>query len=735
MGPWARSHCAVLGRSLIAWLALATSVFGMESASLRPAPQPLLADAPRIGVNLGGWSTWGADQLMNNVLKNPGFENTLDRSLVVVREIAGRVVADDAPWLARGDGFWAGGRFEVRTGRAAGASGNILASVRAGKDGPDSFTLDPFPVGLSRGDAIAVSVARAAGGVPLWWVGGGNVATTTADARPGSPGRQALRLIAARGKRSQLNHYLDAIGERAGKLLPVRGTWELSFWARGNGYRDRLEVTFARRGSPAFLRQSIALGHEWKRYAYRFDSDDTGAADILTLAFEIEGGEALLDDVSLGELQAGPGGFRKEVAALLRQLRPGYLRDWQGQLGDTLENRLAAPYARHPVRYRPGEAEQLYLYGLPEFLELCAAVGAQPWVVAPPLMGDAEWRAFGAYLARMAAQYRFREILLEFGNENWNPLFRPGGFVAEAAQAQAADRAFRLVKAGAGGYNGIVTLVNAQFVNAASWGRLAGLSREAARVAVAPYFLYTLERATPQGAAAAAFTDGDDLLRAGIGPAAAHGKGVAVYEVNFHTTGGEADAALRDLAVSGAHSGAALARRLLQSMLAGVREQAVYALAGFDSYTDTRKLTRLWGVARDLAPGQLRPTGLALELLNSAVGGAVRASDCAGTPCDRLTAAWFGQGAQMRLAVVSAAASPILVRTAFPCSQPLSLRVLDGSDPAANNETPGASAVAIAPGHARCTGAWEFVLPPHSLAVFSQKPAGAALSRNPSALQ
>ncbi|UCG98640.1 MAG: hypothetical protein JSW31_06225, partial [Burkholderiales bacterium] len=77
---------------------------------------------------------------------------------------------------------------------------------------------------------------------------------------------------------------------------------------------------------------------------------------------------------------------------------------------------------------------------------------------------------------------------------------------------------------GAGSYRGIVPVVNAQFVNPASWGRLASLSREAKRIAVAPYFLYRLDRTSTEQAVTAAFGESLSPLREGIAAPAALGK-------------------------------------------------------------------------------------------------------------------------------------------------------------------------------------------------------------------
>jgi hypothetical protein len=264
-------------------------------------------------------------------------------------------------------------------------------------------------------------------------------------------------------------------------------------------------------------------------------------------------------------------------------------------------------------------------------------------------------------------------------------------------------------------------------VNPSSWSRLASHSREAARIAVAPYFLYRLESVSEAEAVEAAFADTLGPLREGVPGAAAQGKGVAVYEVNFHTTEGAAPSALRDLAVAGSHAGSALAQQLLGAMLAGVREQAVYTLAGFDAYTGERRLVRLWGVARDLAPGRLRPTGLALKLLNTAVEGEARAAHCRGdaASCGSITAAWFQGPHRSALAVASRAPQTLRVRTGLSCATAVSVQLLDGSDPARNNETH--EAVRIERAQATCDAGWAFDLPARSVAVLHAVPQAAGV--------
>lgn len=677
-----RRWCALLASGLLLVGCNALS----STATLTPEGPPLEVDLPRYGLNLGGSGTWGAEQLRANILANPGFEAVLDRSIVIVKEADGRRIVDDTAWLARPDGFWSGGRFDIRSGSAAGRSGRV-ADSRKRADGLAEISLDGNADGLAAGDVVVLTRDADLQVAPGWWQGkGSRIANARDEVRPGSAGRQSVRLLATPGQSAELLHYFDNIADRAGKLLPVRGKWKLELWARAASPGARLQVHFDRNGHEVFLDAKVPLQRIWQRHVFEFEGRDDGPPGVLTLGITASEGEVLIDDAYLGEVEAGPGGFRRVAVDTLKTLHPGFLRDWQGQLGDTLDNRLAVGSGHRPVRYRPGDNEAQNHYGLTDFFALCAEVGAQPWVVAPTTLDDDEWRRFGAWLREAADRHRFDIVMLEFGNENWNAIFRPGGIPAAATHAAVADRAFRLLREGSRNDPRIVTVANAQFVNPDSPRETGALSREAARIAVAPYFLYRLNAGTTLPAAQrAAFEESGELIRREAQTARAQGKRLAVYEENFHTTLGTADAATRNAVVAGAASGPALARRLLQGTLAGIREQAVYSFAGFDSYLQEGKgLVRLWGITRDLADAdRLRPTGLALAMLNRAAGGAAQAVKCSGAHCADLTAVSFDQG--RRVAVVSARGEAL--QLSLPCRQDrLEVELLDGSDAALSNE-------------------------------------------------
>lgn len=670
-GPWTLRARAALAGCL---LALAAPVAPQAQApSPTQAVPPLsqaslslgtpLGELPRIGVNLGGRTVWGAEQLMRNVLRNPGLEAVQDGTLIVVGRADAHGVEDDTPWTARTPGFWAGARFEVLSGQAAGQQGRVLDNHRSTAALPDRLALQPMPAGLQRGDVLVLQGSQDHTPAPLWWTQGAVLASV--DTRPGSPGQRSLRLLGTPGQPASLFHHLDSIGARAGKLLPVRGSWRLTLWARAGSAGARLHLRFGRQGRAAWVDRQLTLGPAWQAIELPFDGREdsiSGPAGPLMLSVTADQGEVVVDDLFMGPQGDTPGGFRDELVQTLRALRPGYLRDWQGQLADTAANREAEPFARRPTRYRAGGHEVQYAYSLPEFLALAAAVGARPWVVLPATSTPQEAQAFGQALRRGWQRHGFDEIVVEHGNEHWNAVFRPAGIADTATLAAVADRAFLALREGAGPEPPLHRVLGAQYVNPAAAQRLARLSAHSEGVAVAPYLHHRQDAAdSTEAALDRALHESAEPLRQALAGAGLRGKSVDVYEVNFHTTGGTATAAQRDAVLASPAAGTALLRRLMQAAALGVRRQAVYRLAGYDSYTDSRELVLLFGITRDLATAaNWRPTGQALQALNSAVGGPAHAAACAGAACGEVTALAFGGGS--RWVIASSANTAVQVR-------------------------------------------------------------------------
>ncbi|MGY6586762.1 MAG: hypothetical protein ACXIUB_00590 [Wenzhouxiangella sp.] len=631
------------------WLAIAGTLASLTAALItdRPADaqaaadippllitfsaEPSLHQVPGIGLNLGTWTSWGAEQLSRNVLKNPGFEGVIDRALVRVVDVAPGRFSDDQAWLARPDGFWAGAQWRVVTGAAAGQYGQVLDSRQRGPSGLPDFRLRQTVTGLEEGDIVALTRINDQALPERWWLpepDADSFATNLELRRPGSPGRRSLGLNPVGDQAVRLYYHLDTIGQRAGRLLPVDGPWQFRLWVHGEpDGTASIRLRFHRHGQPAFFDETRKVLPGWQLVELHFLGHDDHLATPLELLIEVRGGRVHLDDIwlapaapDLASSRLAEQAFNPALISLLRQLNPGYLRDWQGQLGDSLNNRLAQPFARRTSRYRPGRSD--FFYGLPEFLDLCDLIGARPWLVLPTTLNGDEAVEAGRWLADQLARYSFDEIVIEFGNENWNSLFRPAGIQEAKRHGEAADQLFRALRAGANDHPGLIRAINAQHANPAYALSVARASRQAQLVGLAPYFMSRANQADRDRLPAALFDDDQGRLDQ-ILAALPAGQTAAVYEINLHTTRGDLPPDERAALVESQSAGIALAWHLLGNLERGITRQNVYRAVGFDTYLEDRSaLTPLFGVAGNLGPpANLRASGHVLAMINQTLGG------------------------------------------------------------------------------------------------------------------
>jgi hypothetical protein len=592
------------------------------------------------------------------------------------------------------------------------------------------------------GDVVALTRIRDDQPPLHWWLPtdttAGRIYTVNDQTAPESPGRRSLALHPLSSSTLRVASHLDTITSRAGKLLPVEGPWRLSLWLRGpEGPSPKVRILFRRHGTTPFVDLALTPRPGWQQIDHAFTATDQGPAGALEFVIEVSGaGPVHVDDVWLGPLiglsapdtssfdTAGraPDAFRPEVVAVLKALRPGYLRDWQGQLGDTFDNRVADPRARRASRYRPGNSAD-YGYGLADFLDLTRAVGASPWLVMPTTFSTSEARRLGAWLAQRIERDGFEEVLIEFGNENWNGIFRPAGIQDPTHHGQAADRAFAALREGARNHPALRFVINAQHANPHLVGRFSTGSAQAGVVAVAPYLLSSLDG--EDGVLPKLF-DGDGGRLAEIAAGLQAGRELAVYEVNLHTTRGNALSSERDAVTTGAASGSALAKRLLETMALGARRQCVYTLSGFDTPLEQggSGLVRLFGITRDLTRADaLRPTGWALFMLNRVVQGDLQDVRVVGGDSGGLLVAPFRGPKSWSVAVVSSAAESRDLTVRFSDlgrALPTKAAVLDGRDPFKGNEVQDLVRPRAIPIEALAPDAVRISVPPFSLVVLGQ---------------
>jgi len=669
---------------------------------MRVQPQAFDPDVKRIGLNLGTWTSWGAEQLMNNILMNPGFEKKVDRIAVIVSASSAKTFSDERG-LGEKDDYWKGADYDIRTGPAAGTRGKIIHSQEKGDNGLPTYTVDGALPHLEKQTVIILTKEDTdEQQIGCWWIPNyakGRVLADPNEHRPGSAGVQSVRLLPAFMRLIDIHYYLDAIGERAGKLLLIDGKWTFSIWAKGSDERNALIVAFERlNGSKPFLREHIPLTNEWKEYVLEFEGNDNGTAELLKLSIAAEGpdsSEVWIDDVYLGKEKKNPTDYRDEVIAGLQELKPGFLRDHQGQIGDYMPNRIADTYARGSFKYRFAKNAQDWWFGysISQLFDLCEYVGAIPWTIVPDGMSDEECKELGEFLAEHATKERFKEIYLEFGNENWNWIFRPAQLPYPKLAGLVSDRVFSLIKKYAGDRVNIKAIIQGQYANPDQALAFGFNSKKADVLAVAPYFLFDIDETSGDFEKLEKVFADDDVPMKYLSEKTRNvmKKQFAFYEVNLHTTQGNALSFQRNAVAAGMVSGPGLARRLMQGMFNYASPMAVFVYPGFDAQVrDFDEWVRLWGVIRDLSPtNRLRPTGLAVSMMNEVLGGSLHEVKVDASVEKKLTAAATKKEGAWHLIIVSAHDRPIDVEVAFPDDEgaiPRYMRFLDASTPFDTNE-------------------------------------------------
>ena len=138
-------------------------------------------------------------------------------------------------------------------------------------------------------------------------------------------------------------------------------------------------------------------------------------------------------------------------------------------------------------------------------------------------------------------------------------------------------------------------------------------------------------------------------------------------------------------------SGTALGNRLIEGMNLGLRRQLIFDFSGYnDNVSPALGNVFLWGVTRDLTvAGNLRPTGLAMQMLNSVMGGDFYQTTLAGAGAGGLRAAAFltPSGWAFVIASQNSSASPVQINVPTGGPPPTSAYSLSASSITTDNET------------------------------------------------
>ncbi|NUM55984.1 MAG: hypothetical protein HUU46_20275 [Candidatus Hydrogenedentes bacterium] len=653
--------------------------------TIRPTDTVILKDVTRFGLNIGARSTYGAAQHLKNLIPNPGFEAGVFGSMIHAAKGATTVRVAQAFWdtdwtredygIGQPAGFWDGGEYEFTYGAAKGRTGRITRFALENHE--NVFYLDGGGPAPNEWDVLVVR--RDLPGL----VAGPRMATdcVSNDVRPGSPGKQSLHLKAG-GEWSKCEVYMDSEwrdGDKsAGKLIVVRGPWKISFWAKGKGVADRIRVMFHREGEGSFIDESIKLSPQWQLIERAFTvpdgADKLGPYNegdyhpllVLSLSVDNDGGQVWLDDAALEPAnEKNPTVFTDAFVNRLKELRPGVLRNWSTQHGNTLVNEIAEPFERKTNGYSPRQrAAGEWGFSLHEFLQLCKEIEAEPWYVMPPMWSERDVHGLMEYLAGPAdgahpyADRRaslgqqepwsdvFKRIHIEFGNEMWgeasanDPFFGASALGGERLGTMANER-FALLRASPFFKDDKINLIiGGQFYYPGRQGEIDATGNHHREIALAPYFgsdkehanddelFYPLFARPFEDVATGRMKQSQDELDRG-------GKktGLAIYEINFHTTGGEAPIDVTNDFVTGANGALALPLYMLVYQRdMGAKNQCAFTAIQYSFGIGEGRYVRVWGLLRDIAAtARKRPTWLGLELVNRVIQGDMVAVDIEGT--------------------------------------------------------------------------------------------------------
>ena len=645
--------------SLAAWSAL-----GQEDAvtSLRVSNRVLRPAVTRLGINLGEPNFYDSGIMMKNLLfRNPGFEGELYRTIFRCAQAAAHHCTDTRGSIQFPAGYWNDAHYEVLDGAWAGHQGRIRSAAPG--NGGFSLTLDDgAPV--APGDWIIAEKTTNDDPAAGWWTSTGGGASLTAEQAdlPGDTrGHQALRMTAtAPGAYAQVNAYLDSTDGMS--FIQLRGRYRLSFKARAAMAGQKLHMHVVRLvpGRPRYLNLDLPLNTAWTQYNEDFFTNESNLPPApIEVSFRVEGGTVLLDDASLRKTDgdaANHTAFRDEVLETLHQLHPGLLRMMgsTAELGSTVDNLLAPATARLRSGYRSWYVRSEDIpYGIGDFLELCQAVDAEPWITLPASTSSEEARLLAEYLmggaqtaggARRASaghtapwSSSFRTLHIELGNETWNGVFSGETIDDPAVYGRRANRIFAALRTAAGNNAAQLDLiVGTQAANAGRNQPLLASAPQANSLAIAPYLLFSIaDWSSAQSLYGPLLAEPEISVREGVVRNAARsaaGRQLAVYELNLHTTEGNAPASVLDRVTPSQAAGIAVTGFMLRMMRdADVRSQALFSLPQWQFKRRDGTPVKLWGSVVTMgAEGRKRPQFLAEMLANRAIGGNLVAVEMSG---------------------------------------------------------------------------------------------------------
>jgi len=641
----------------------ATSAFGQTPVptNIQISNTVLQSNVTRLGINLGDQTYWDSGQMMKNlVFRNPGFEGMVYRSILTCGTVTANSCMDTNQWSGHPTGFWTGGTYEVLSGASMGVTGTVVSSTKNPNSCNNCGQIVVFDKNLSLAakDYVVVRNTFPGNAQAGWWPntsGGGTLTTDLTDLSPETPGKQALSMNAAgTGMSAGVTSWFDTWTGKS--FVQLNGAFQVTFRAKGTGGTNLLQVSLQRlmSGLPTYLSKTVTLTNAWQDYTLSFAAAETGSAiGNVGLTFSASGANVLLDDVSLIQTNSNPANttaFRDDVVDALVALKPGVIRMMASyaQIGAELQDQIAPPFARYREGYSTTSPEVDDIpFGIHEFFQLCALVGADPWITIPTATTPQEMTAFIQYLIGTGSDPNsalriargqsapwtsvFHKIHLELGNETWNTGSFPGETMFYTPYPLWANQVFGAARKTPGYIPSQFDLVLGGWAGS-SWytGQILAASTQHDSIDVAPYLLYSANNDTTANLFQSLFAEpevfdspgGQVFSAAQAATSATIPTRLNIYEVNLGTMVGNITQLQLDALTPSVGAGIATADHMLQMMRVGAATQNMFALSQFEFGRSDRSMVRLWGAVVDMGnTHRKRPQYLSEQLANSAIFG------------------------------------------------------------------------------------------------------------------
>ncbi|MFC6647216.1 hypothetical protein ACFQBQ_16895 [Granulicella cerasi] len=454
------------------FLLLLSLAFTGSAQTITPQESTILVAHPKkIGINLGGPTYYGAGELYKNLMwRNPGFEPDLyrDKFVAMADATSTTFISPNLydPVVAN---FWAGGTFKLYRGapKALVCSGSIASNtIAANNAGPTYTFASACSTPVVKGDVIVLRKSIDCtpeedweGSHAGWWAEISNGGRIGSDCATQYEGQQSIVLDASpSGSTAGVVAHIDTAAWVTGLLINGQYTISGHYKTIGSAtltVNVKRNVTGAAGNPLSCTSQSFPAAPTWASFSFNCTGAETAqlAQGDITVEMLAQGGFVELDDVSFQKTTTDATNttpFRDEVVNALKQHCAGAsltgvpceLRDWAGQSADEIENTILPLFERQPAvnstgyDYAGGQGYASEKVGFTEFLQLCEAIGAEPYYALPETTGADEGAWWIDYLngspattmgdLRLAQGHGtswlsiFPTIHLAMGNENWN---------------------------------------------------------------------------------------------------------------------------------------------------------------------------------------------------------------------------------------------------------------------------------------------------------------------------